>query len=148
MLKMQALAPDFTLPGTDGKLHQLSALKNKLVIIYFYPKDNTPGCTQEACDFRDNFSQLTQENCIIFGVSKDSLSSHEKFKNKYALNFILLSDPELKVHAAYHALEDGKTLRTTFLIDKEGKVAKIWPKVSVKNHVEEVLKTVQEFNKS
>jgi len=145
MLKINQKAPDFALLGTDGKLHKLSALKGKLVVINFYPKDNTPGCTQEACDFRDNLERLTEENCVIFGISKDSLISHEKFKEKYALNFTLLSDPDLEAHVAYQALEEKKTIRSTFLIDKKGKIVKIWPKVSIKNHVEEVLKAIQEL---
>ncbi len=145
MLKIHQQAPDFNLSGTDGKFYQLSALKDKLVVIYFYPKDNTPGCTQEACDFRDNFSKIAKKGCSVFGISKDSMESHKKFMDKYELNFVLLSDSELQAHIAYQVLEEKKTIRSTFLIDKEGKIAKIWSKVSVKNHVEEVLKAIEEI---
>jgi peroxiredoxin Q/BCP len=143
MLTEQTIAPDFTLMGNDGKEYTLSALKGKSVVIYFYPKDDTPGCTKEACDFRDNLPQLIEKDCLVFGISKDSLASHQKFKGKYNLNFVLLSDIDLKVHKAYQVLEETKTIRSTFLIDKTGKINKIWTKVKVPNHVEAVIASLK-----
>lgn len=140
MLELNQLAPDFELLDQDSKKHKLSDLRNKFVVIYFYPKDNTPGCTQEACDFRDNMDKLSSENCIVFGISKDSLASHLQFRDKYNLNFNLLSDPDLTVHKKYQVLnEEEKVIRSTFLIDKNGKIIKIWSKVKVSDHVAEVV---------
>ncbi len=142
MLNENALAPDFCLPGHDGQEYCLSHFRNKYVILYFYPKDNTPGCTQEACDFRDNLGSLNQKECVVFGISRDSIASHQKFQTKFNLNFILLSDPDLKVHQAYEVLESEKTIRATFLIDKSGKLAKVWPKVKVNGHVKAIIDTL------
>ena len=96
-------APDFLLEGSDGKQHSLKQYAGKTVVIYFYPKDNTPGCTKEACGFRDNYKELTDKGVIVLGVSKDSIAAHKKFTTNYALPFILLSDPDYSMMQAYHA---------------------------------------------
>ena len=142
MLKEGTKAPDFILPGSDGKMHSLLSQKGNLVVLYFYPKDNTPGCTKEACDFNDNLDRLAKKGCIVFGISKDSIQSHKKFIDKYQLNFTLLSDESLETHMDYEVLDTHKVIRTTFLIDKNGMIAKIWPGVSVKGHVDAVLKSL------
>lgn len=144
MIKENSKAPDFKLLGDDGKEYSLTSLQGNNVVLYFYPKDSTPGCTREACDFRDNLEQLTNYECIVLGVSKDNVASHNKFKDKYNLNFRLLCDTDLKVHKLYNALNEEKTIRSTFLIDKKGNIIKIWPKVTVSGHVEEVLKVLQQ----
>lgn len=143
MLKENTKAPDFSLVGNDGKHYSLASLKDKFAILYFYPKDNTPGCTKEACDFRDNLSELANRECLVFGISRDSIAAHSKFRDKYELNFILLSDPELEMHKAYQVLEENKTVRSTFLIYKKGKIIKIWPKVKVPGHVDEILELLK-----
>lgn len=147
MLKLNQLAPDFELSDQDNKKHKLSDLRNKFVVVYFYPKDNTPGCTQEACDFRDNMDKINNEDCIVLGISKDGLASHQNFKDKYNLNFNLLADPDLTVHQKYQVLnEEKKVIRSTFLIDKSGKIIKLWSPVKVPNHVTEVLEAIQELS--
>jgi peroxiredoxin Q/BCP len=143
MLEINMVAPDFELLDQDGNMLKLSRLRKKLVVVYFYPKDNTPGCTQQACDFRDNIQALSNEACIVLGISKDGPASHKAFKNKYDLNFNLLVDTDLMVHKAYEVLNEDKVVRSTFLIDKEGKIVKIWSNVKVKNHVMEVLETIK-----
>jgi peroxiredoxin Q/BCP len=146
MLEENQLAPNFTLVDNTEKSHSLVDVRGKPVVVYFYPKDDTPGCTREACDFRDNLAVLTKENCLVWGISKDNTSSHAKFIDKYDLNFTLLSDTDLKVHKAYGALEDNKTVRSTFLIDQNGKLAKIWPTVKVDGHVSAVMVAVKALN--
>ncbi|MBF0466419.1 MAG: peroxiredoxin [Nitrospirae bacterium] len=145
-------APDFCLSGIDETAGErdfcLSELlkQEKQIILYFYPKDNTPGCTQESCDFRDSYARLTLK-ALVFGVSRDSIASHIKFKEKHGLNFPLLSDPDHKVLELYGAWGEktmyGKpvisTIRTTVLIDKDGTIKKVWNNVKVKGHVDEVL---------
>ena len=146
-----AEAPEFNLPGDDGKTHSLAEHRGTPVVLYFYPKDDTPGCTVEACDFRDNIARATAKGAVVYGVSKDSLKSHEKFKQKYNLNFPLLSDENLDVHKKYGAwgekLMYGKptlgVIRSTYLIDREGRVARAWPKVRVEGHVDEVLQELE-----
>ena len=140
-------APAFKLPSTEGKDVSLSDLKGKVVILYFYPKDMTSGCTREACDFRDNWGALRKKGVEVYGVSKDSLESHARFRGKYALPFPLLSDPENEVAKAYGAYGKkvmyGKpvvgTIRSTFVIDEAGKIAAIWSKVRVDGHAQKVL---------
>lgn len=140
-------APDFTLLTDTNQPVTLSNLKGKKVVLYFYPKDNTPGCTQEACDFRDSFAQFTSHNVEIFGISKDSPAKHEKFKSKYTLPFTLLADENADVCEAYGVINKkslfGKTFlgiqRSTFLIDEHGKIQAIWRKVKVKHHTQEIL---------
>ena len=148
MLEVGNKAPSFTLTGDDGKEYSLDQFKGKNVLLYFYPKDNTPGCTKEACSLRDWNDEIIKRGVSIIGVSKDSIQSHNKFREKYALNFIHLSDPEKTVHIAYDAWGEKKlygkislgTIRKTFLIDEEGNIEKIWNKVSVATHGEDVVK--------
>ena len=148
MLEVGNKAPSFTLMGDDGKEYSLEDYKGKKVLLYFYPKDNTPGCTKEACSLRDWKEELIKRGGVIMGVSKDSIQSHNKFREKYGLDFILLSDPEKTVHIAYGAWGEKKlygkvslgTIRKTFLIDEEGNIEKIWNKVSVAAHGEDVVK--------
>ena len=130
-------APDFTaLTDSDGKI-TLSEFEGKPVVLYFYPKDDTPGCTKEACAFRDDYSEYQDMGAVILGVSKDSPSKHDKFKSKYDLPFTLISDEDGAICEAYGRTYMG-IQRATFLIDSEGKIAKIWPKVKVKEHNDEV----------
>lgn len=141
------LAPDFTLMGSDGKEHKLSEYRGKKVILYFYPKDNTPGCTTEACDFRDNINKINNLNAIVLGISKDNLNSHNKFIEKFNLPFTLLSDEEKVVCELYDVIKEknmyGKKVlgieRSTFIINEEGTLIKEFRKVKVKGHIEEVL---------
>lgn len=144
-------APAFTLESSEGGKVKLADLAGKLVVLYFYPKDNTPGCTVEAEGFRDAVPALQKLGAVVLGVSKDSIASHCKFRDKYELNFPLLSDPEGKTLEAYGAWGEktlyGKKsmgiIRSTVLIGKDGKVVKHWPKVSVKGHVDDVVATVK-----
>jgi peroxiredoxin Q/BCP len=139
-------APDFTAPTDGGGKLKLSDLRGKPVVLYFYPKDDTPGCTTEACGFRDSAVAFKKLKAQIVGVSKDSVARHDKFKAKYKLNFPLVSDEDGKVCAKYgtwieKSLYGRKYMgidRATFLIDKDGKVAKVWRKVKVSGHVDEV----------
>ena len=140
-------APDFTLVADDGGKVKLSELRGNIVVLYFYPKDDTPGCTKEACAFRDQKQQLEKHGVKLLGVSPDDLESHRKFRDKYQLNFPLLIDKDHKVAEKYGAWREknmyGKVSmgiqRSTFLIDQEGKVAKVWKRVSVDGHDEKVL---------
>jgi len=150
ILKENDLAPDFTLPDETGQQHSLSDYKGKTVVLYFYPKDDTSGCTKEACSFRDNFSEITSKGAIVIGISKDSPKSHEKFKIKYNLPFLLLADENAKVIKLYNfwgtknmygKMVEG-TLRKTFIIDKDGKIKKIFEKVTPEGHAEEILKFI------
>ncbi len=146
MLEENTQAPNFCLLDANGESHELSKLTGKYIILYFYPRDNTPGCTQQACDFRDNLKDFDKKNCLVYGISRDSLLSHQKFATKHELNFTLLSDPELVVHKAYEVLtEENKTVRSTFLIDRNGKLLKIWPKVKVPEHVLRVITTLKDL---
>ena len=148
MLEVGNKAPSFTLVGNDGKEYSLEDYKGKKVLLYFYPKDNTPGCTKEACSLRDWNSEIIKRGVTVMGVSKDSIQSHNKFRDKHGLNFILLSDPEKTVHMAYDAWGEKKlygkislgTIRKTFLIDENGNIEKIWNKVAVATHGEDVVK--------
>ena len=140
-------APDFTLLSDLEQAVTLSQLRGKKVLLYFYPKDHTPGCTKEACDFRDSFAQLKQKNVLVFGISKDSVKTHGKFREKYQLPFNLLVDANADVCAAYGVINKkslfGKTFlgiqRSTFLIDESGNISAIWRKVKVTGHVEQIL---------
>jgi peroxiredoxin Q/BCP len=142
---------DFELPDQDGKIHSLSQYKGKWVVLYFYPKDDTPGCTKEACSFRDSIQELKNLGVVILGVSKDSISSHKKFSEKYHLNFPILSDENKKVIKLYKAWGKkrflGKdfegTLRITYLIDPDGKVKKVYKNVNPSIHAGEILKDLQ-----
>ncbi len=141
-------APDFSLKADDGKIYSLSQFKgNEEVLLYFYPKDDTPGCTKEACSFRDTFPHFTKKGVRVLGVSNDDLESHSKFRSKYNLNFPLLSDPDHKVSEEYGVYKEknnyGKKYwgieRSSFIIDKEGKIKKIFRRVKVDGHTEEIL---------
>jgi len=145
-----ATAPDFTLKSDRGQDVRLSALRGKPVVLYFYPQDDTPGCTKEACAFRDRSSDLQATGAVVLGVSPDDVASHGKFRDKYSLNFPLLADADHKLADTYGAWREknmyGKKSmgiqRSTFLIDAEGKVRKVWKKVSVDGHDEAVLKAL------
>jgi thioredoxin-dependent peroxiredoxin len=147
MIKEGAKAPAFTLESDDGGQVSLADLKGKKVVLYFYPRDNTPGCTLEAQGFRDAAAQIKKKGAVVLGVSRDSIKSHCKFRDDHKLNFRLLSDPDAKAIKAYGAWGEknmyGKKtegiLRTTVVIDEAGKVAKVFPKVKVAGHVDQVL---------
>ncbi|GIN64230.1 putative peroxiredoxin YgaF [Robertmurraya siralis] len=146
------LAPDFQLPASDGSTVKLSDYRGKNVVLYFYPKDMTPGCTTEACDFRDHHQNFADVDAVILGISPDPIERHEKFIEKHGLPFLLLADVEHEVAEKYGVWKLKKNFgkeymgieRSTFIIDKEGKIAKAWLKVKVKGHVEETLQFVEE----
>lgn len=150
MLQVGMQAPAFMLADKDGKMVSLSDFFGKKVVLYFYPKDNTPGCTRQACAFASAYSEFEKKNAAVIGISKDSISSHEKFAEKYNLPFILLSDPELQAIQAYGVWQEkklyGKTsmgiVRTTFLIDEQGKIMKVMPKVKPDTNAAEVLENL------
>ena len=149
-------APDFKLPDQEGKNHSLSDYRGKWLVLYFYPKDFTPGCTKEACAFRDARQEFDKRGVKIVGISKDTVALHKKFAEKYRLNFPLLADHEHQVIEAYGAWGKKKfmgreymgVMRTTFLIDSQGKIAHIWENVKVNGHVEEVLEKVKGVQKN
>ena len=155
MIKENTKAPDFKLPSTNKKDYSLKDSKGNYVIIYFYPKDDTPGCTTETNDFNKLLPKFKKLNCEILGISKDNLNSHEKFKNKYKIKFDLLADEEKKVLKKYKVWAKKKFMgreflgivRTTFLIDKKGKILKIWNNVKVNGHAQEVLETLENISK-
>jgi len=140
-------APDFSLPTGDGKKLSLKDLKGKKVVLYFYPKDNTSGCTREACSFQQNLSAIRRKGAVVVGVSPDSEASHRKFADKYDLTFDLVSDEKKEIVKRYGVWKEksmyGKKYfgieRTTFVIDEKGKISHIFPKVKVDGHTEEVL---------
>lgn len=154
-LKEGDLAPDFTAPTQDGTEVSPKDHRGKPVVLYFYPKDNTPGCTVEACDFRDNWAALQAAGAVVLGVSTDSIKTHANFARRFELPFTLIADPDRKVVNAYGVYTEKSfmgrlsmgTHRTTFLIDGAGRIARIWPKVRVKGHVEEVLEAVRALAK-
>ena len=147
MLEVGTKAPDFTLPDQNGNMHSLSEYRGKKVILYFYPKDNTPGCTKQACGFAERYPQFTEKGAVVLGVSKDSVASHKKFEEKYGLPFTILSDPELVAIQAYDVWQEkknyGKTymgvVRTTYLIDENGKIVKAFDKVKAADNPEQML---------
>jgi peroxiredoxin Q/BCP len=144
-------APAFTLKNQDGKPVKLADFAGKNVVLYFYPKDNTPGCTTEACDFRDQHGKLEKAGAVVLGVSPDAEKTHLKFAGKFGLPFTLLADTEHEVSEKYGAWGEKSLygrkfmgiIRSTFLIGGDGKVAKVWPKVKVAGHVDEVLEAVK-----
>ncbi len=144
-------AKDFELPDQDGKIHKLSDYKGKWVVLYFYPKDDTPGCTKEACNFRDSIAKFQKLGVVILGVSKDSVASHKKFAEKYHLNFPILSDESKNVIKEYKSWGIKKfmgrqfegTIRNTYLIDPKGKINKVYEKVNPLSHSEQILKDLE-----
>ena len=154
-MKVNSKAPFFKLPSTSKKDYSLKDSIGKYVVIYFYPKDDTPGCTIETNDFNKLLPKFKKLNCEVLGVSKDSLKSHEKFREKYKIKFNLLADEEIKVLKKYKVWGKKKfmgrefmgIIRTTYLIDKKGKIIKVWDNVKVKDHAKEVLETLQSIVK-
>ena len=150
-LKEGQKAPDFELENTNGENVNLSDFKGKRVVLYFYPKDDTPGCTKQACDFRDNISNIEKSDAVVLGISNDSQESHKKFTEKYGLNFTLLCDTDKKVSKAYGAYEKknfmGKEYmgitRSTFIIDETGNISKIFYKVNPEKSISEVLEALK-----
>ena len=150
MLKAGDKAPDFSLISDEGKNISLKDFKGKKVILYFYPKDDTSGCTKEACSFRDNIKIVNKKNAVVIGVSKDDTKSHQKFKKKYDLPFTLLSDENLDMLKKYDVWKEksmyGKKYmgieRTTYIIDEKGKIQDVFNKVKVDGHTEEVLEKI------
>lgn len=152
MLQVGDQAIDFTLPAQNGQEITLSDFRGKMVVLYFYPRDLTPGCTTEACDFRDYSPEFNKLNTEIIGISRDPISKHQKFSEKYQLPFLLLSDEEGQVCEKYGVLKEknmfGRKVlgieRTTFVLDETGKIVQVYRKVRVKDHVKEVLSFVKE----
>ena len=148
--------PDLTLPADDGDSVRLRDLKGKTTVVYFYPKDDTPGCTREACAFRDRSAELKKLGVQVFGITADDLKSHGKFRDKYSLNFPLLSDVDHRAAEAFGAWQEknnyGKKywgiVRSTFLIDSAGVVLKVWPKVNVDGHDAAVIEAVRSLDRS
>lgn len=144
MITLNSAAPDFELDGSDGKKHSLAEFRGKYLVLYFYPKDDTPGCTTEACGFRDLSTEIRNLGAEIVGVSRDSLESHGRFGKKHGLNFLLLSDPDSRTIKAYDAY-GGRgifgmgTLRKTYIIDGGGRIVKIYDKVNPDGHAAEIL---------
>ena len=146
-LKIGDLAPDFEAPTDEGETIRLSDFRGKRVVLYFYPKDDTSGCTKQACGFRDRYPEIEERNAVVLGVSPDGVRSHDKFKLKYDLPFALLSDADHQVADTYGAWGEKKSfgrtymgiIRSTFIIDEEGMIMKVFPRVRPKNHSQEVL---------
>jgi thioredoxin-dependent peroxiredoxin len=151
MLKEGSLAPDFNLANDGGASTRLSALRGKTVVLYFYPKDDTPGCTKEACSFRDSWAAVEAVGAVVLGISPDSAERHQKFKDKYALPFTLLADPDkatLKTYGAFgkkmmYGKEVEGVIRSTFIVDAEGRIAKVFPKVKPEGHAGAVLDAIR-----
>ena len=155
MIKLNQKAPDFTLPDQDGNKHKLSNYHGEWVLLYFYPKDDTPGCTTEACTLRDNLPKFSKLTAKIFGISVDSVASHKKFAEKYKLPFTLLADEDKKVVQKYGVWQEksmyGKkymgTVRNSYLINPEGKIVKIYEKVKPETHAADVLSDLKQLIK-
>ena len=147
MLEVGTKAPDFTLKNQEGQEVSLSQFAGKRVVLYFYPRDNTPGCTRQACGFAQNYAGFTQRDVVVIGVSKDSVASHLKFAQKYELPFVLLSDPDLEAIQAYGVWQEKKlygkvsmgVVRTTYIIDPQGVIEKVMPKVKPDTNATEIL---------
>ncbi len=147
MLEIGSKAPDFSLPDKDGKVVSLRDFAGKKVVLYFYPKDNTPGCTKQACAFAGAYEEFKRKDVVVIGISKDSISSHQKFAEKHNLPFLLLSDPELKAIQAYGVWQEKKlygkvsmgVVRSTFLIDEFGMIERVMPKVKPDSNAAEIL---------
>ena len=155
MLKIHTKAPSFQIPSTSKDKYSLKDSLGKYVVLYFYPKDDTPGCTLETNDFNKLISKFKKLGCDVYGVSKDSLKSHYKFKEKYKIKFDLLADEDLKILKKYKVWGKKKfmgrefmgTIRSTYLIDKKGQIIKVWDNVKVKDHAKEVLETLNNLLK-
>ncbi len=153
MLKEGDIAPQFNLPDQNGDMHSLADERGNWVLLYFYPRDNTPGCTTEACTIRDVYPDFGKLNCTVFGVSADSVESHKKFEEKQNLPFTLLADPEKKMIESYGVWQPKKFMgkefmgivRSSYLVDPEGKVAKVYKKVKPVEHASEVLQDLKEY---
>ena len=147
MLEIGKAAPDFTLPDQNGENHSLSDYRGQKVILYFYPKDNTSGCTKQACGFAERYPQIQEKGAVVLGVSKDSVASHKRFEENYGLSFTLLADPELNVIKAYDVWQEKKNygkvtmgvVRTTYLIDEKGIIAKAFGKVKAAENPQQML---------
>ncbi len=147
MLEVGMKAPDFTLPDKDGNMVSLSDFKGQKVVLYFYPRDNTPGCTRQACAFAQNYGAFEEKGVAVIGVSKDSIASHVKFAEKHQLPFVLISDPELVAIQGYDVWKEKKlygkvsmgVVRTTYIIDEEGIIEKVMPKVKPDTNANEIL---------
>lgn len=147
MLEIGTVAPDFELPDQDGVTHRLSDYQGKKVVLYFYPKDNTPGCTKQACGFAERYPQFLEKGAVVLGVSKDSVASHKKFQEKFNLPFTLLSDLEHKVIEAYGVWQEKKNygrtymgiVRSTYLIDEKGRIARVQTKVKAAENPQDTL---------
>ena len=147
MLKTGDAAPEFVLPDADGKTVSLKDFRGRKIVLYFYPKDNTPGCTRQACAFAENYTAFKSRDIAVIGISKDSVASHRKFADKYDLPFILLSDPELAAIQAYGVWQEKKlygkvsmgVVRTTFIINENGIIEKVMPKVKPDTNASEIL---------
>jgi peroxiredoxin Q/BCP len=154
-MKVNSKAPSFSLPSTSNNEYSLKDSLGKYIVLYFYPKDDTPGCTIETNDFNKLLPKFKKLNCEILGISKDNLKSHNKFRDKYKIKFDLLADEELKVLKKYKVWGKKKfmgrefmgIIRSTYLIDKKGKILKVWDNVKVKDHAKEVLITLQNITK-
>ena len=150
MIEVGKPAPDFALVADDGRTVSLKEFRGKRVVLYFYPKDDTPGCTVEACSFRDRLPDVSSRGAVVLGVSRDDTGAHVRFREKFHLNFPLLSDPDGSIHRAYGAWGEktmyGKTtegvIRSTVLIDAKGRVARHWPRVKAEGHAAEVLEAL------
>lgn len=153
MLEPNTKAPDFTLPNQNGEMVSLSDFLGRKVILYFYPKDNTPGCTRQACAFAAANAELEEAGAVVIGISKDSVASHQKFVQKQNLPFILLSDPELQAIEAYGVWQEKKlygkvsmgVVRTTYLIDEQGMIEKVMPKVKPDTNAAEILEYLKQL---
>lgn len=152
MLETGTKAPDFSLPDQNGVIHTLEEYRGKKLILYFYPRDNTPGCTKQACGFGELYPQITEKGAVVVGVSKDSVKAHKNFETKYSLPFTLLSDPELGVLKAYDVWKEKKnygkvsmgTVRTTYLIDEEGTIIQANDKVKAADNPQQMLDAVSQ----
>ena len=151
MLETGTKAPDFSLPDQNGVVHTLKEYAGKKIILYFYPKDNTPGCTKQACGFSERQPQFKEKGALVIGISKDSVASHKRFEEKYGLDFTLLADPELEAIKAYDVWQEKKlygkvsmgVVRTTYLIDEEGIIVKALDKVKAADNPEQMLKELE-----
>ena len=150
MLEPGIKAPAFQLPDQNGEMHTLEEYRGKKVILYFYPKDNTPGCTKQACGFGELYPQFMEKGAVVLGVSKDSAASHKKFEEKYNLPFTLLADPELKAIKAYDVWQEKKNygkvsmgvVRTTYLIDEQGMIARVFKNVKAAQNPEQMMESI------